>query len=118
MREKVGWKVVSVCAGMQRYVGLTVRKGFSEEEAFDFPLGGGLTKEKPFTGALQVALVVKKPSANKRDIRDAGSIPGSERSPGGGHGNPFHYSCLESPMYGGAWWAIVHRVAKSQTRLK
>ena len=46
---------------------------------------------------------------------DAGLIPGSGRSPGGGHGNPLQYSCLENPMDRGAWWAEVHRVAKSQT---
>ena len=40
------------------------------------------------------------------------------RSPGGGHGNPLQYSCLENPMDRGAWWSTVHRVAKSQTRLK
>ena len=48
---------------------------------------------------------------------DRGSIPGLERSPGEGNGNPFQYSCLENPMDGGAWLATVHRVAKSQTRL-
>ena len=47
--------------------------------------------------ASQVALVVKNLSANARDIRDAGSIPGLGRSPGGGHGNPLQYSCLENP---------------------
>ena len=44
-----------------------------------------------------------------------GSIPGLGRSPGEGNGNPLQYSCLENPMDGGAWWATVHRVAKSQT---
>ena len=44
-----------------------------------------------------------------------GLIPGLERSPGGGHGNPFQYSCLENPMDRGAWQVPVHRVAKSQT---
>ena len=48
---------------------------------------------------------------------DQGSIPGSGRSPGEGNGNPPQYSCLENPMDGGAWWATVHRVAKSRTRL-
>ena len=48
---------------------------------------------------------------------DLGSIPGLGRSPGEGHGNPLQYSCLENPMDRGAWWATVHRVAKSQTRL-
>ena len=48
---------------------------------------------------------------------DPGSIPGLGRFPGEGNGNPLQYSCLENPMDGGAWWATVHRVAKSQTRL-
>ena len=46
---------------------------------------------------------------------DPGLIPGSERFPAEGHGNPLQYSCLENPMDRGAWWATVHRVAKSQT---
>ena len=66
--------------------------------------------------ASQVALVLKNPPANAGDIRDAGSIPGSGRSPGGGH--CLEYSCLEYPMDRGAWQATVHRVAKSQTQLK
>ena len=65
-------------------------------------------------GASQVVLVVKKLPANAGDTGDAGSIPGSGRSPGGWHGNPLQYSCLET-MDRGAWWAIVARVAKSQT---
>ena len=48
---------------------------------------------------------------------DLGSIPGLGVSPGEGHGNPLQYSCLENPMDRGAWWATVHVVAKSQTRL-
>ena len=48
---------------------------------------------------------------------DLGLIPGLGRSPGEGNGNPFQYSCLENPMDGGAWWATVHGVAKSWTRL-
>ena len=63
----------------------------------------------------QVVLVVKNPPANTGDIRDTGSIPGLGRSPGGGHGNPLQYSCLENPMNREAWWATVHRVAQSQT---
>ena len=47
-----------------------------------------------------------------------GSIRGSERFPGGGHGNPLWYSCLENPVDRGAWRATVHRVEKSQTQLK
>ena len=67
--------------------------------------------------ASQVVLVVKNPSASAGDTREAGSIPGSGRSPGEGNGNPFHYSCLENPMDRRAWWAAVHGVAKSQTWL-
>ena len=61
-----------------------------------------------------MVLVVKNPPAN---VRDAGLIPGSGRCPGGGHGNPLQYSCLENAMDRGAWRATVHRVAKSGTRL-
>ena len=59
----------------------------------------------------------KNPPASAGDVRDAGSIPGSGRSPGGGHGNPLQGSCLENPVDGGAWWATVHSVAKSRTPL-
>ena len=48
---------------------------------------------------------------------DPGSVPGSGRSPGEGNGNPLQYSCLENSMDGGAWWATVHGVTKSWTRL-
>ena len=65
-----------------------------------------------------MALVVKNPPANARDIRDMGSIPGSGRSPGGGPGNALQYSCMENPMDRGAWLATVHRVVKSQAQLK
>ena len=68
--------------------------------------------------ASHVALVVRNALANAGDVRDAGLIPVLGRSPGGRHGNPLQYSCLENPMDRGAWWARVHRVAKSQTRLK
>ena len=61
--------------------------------------------------------MVKNPPANAGDIRDAGLIPGSGRSPGGGHGNPLQYSCLKNPMDTGAWQATVHGVTKSWTQL-
>ena len=64
------------------------------------------------TGASQVALVVKSPPAKAGDMRDVGLIPGSGRSPGGGHSKPLQYSCLENPMNRGSWWAVVHRVAE------
>ena len=66
-----------------------------------FP-GGASGKEPPSAG----------------DVRDAGSIPGLGRSPGGGHGSLLQYSCLENPMDRGAWWATVHEVTKNQTRLR
>ena len=64
-----------------------------------------------------MALVVKKPPANVGDIKDMGLIAGLGRSPGGGHGNPLQYSCLENPTDRGAW-AMAHRVTKSRTQLK
>ena len=54
-----------------------------------------------------------KNSLNAGDLRDAGLIPGSRRSPGEGNGNPLQYSCLENPMDRGAWWATVQGAAKS-----
>ena len=66
----------------------------------------------------RVALVVKDPPANAGDKRDAGPVPGLERTPGGGHGNPLQYSCLEKPMDRGAWQTAVHGVTQSRTRLK
>ena len=62
--------------------------------------------------------VVKNLPANAEDTRDGDLIPGSGRSPGGGHGNPLQYSTLENPMDRGAWWATVRGVAKSRTVLK
>jgi len=53
--------------------------------------------------------------ASAGDMRDIGSISGSGRSPGGGHGNPPRYSLLENPMDRGAWWATDQRVAKRRT---
>ena len=60
----------------------------------------------------QVVLEVKNPPANVRDVRDTG-IPVLGRSPGGQHGNPLQFSCLENPKDRGVWRATVHRVAKS-----
>ena len=59
--------------------------------------------------------MVKNMPASAGDTRDMGSIPGSGKSPGEGNGNPLQYSCLENPMDGGVWWAIVHEVRASQT---
>ena len=65
--------------------------------------------------AFQVVLVVKNPAANAGDIREMGSIPGAGRSPEGEHGNPLQHPCLENPLDGGAWWALVHTIPKSWT---
>ena len=61
--------------------------------------------------------MIKNLPASAGDVRDMGSIPGLGRFPGGGHGNPLQYSCLENPMDRGAWWATVHRITKSWTQL-
>ena len=63
-------------------------------------------------GASQVVLVVKNLPANAGDMSDAGSIPGSGRSPEEGNGNPLQYSCLKNPMDRGAWRATVHGVTE------
>ena len=64
-----------------------------------------------------MAQLVKNPTANAGDARGMDSIPESGRSPGGGHGNPLQYACPENPMDRGAWWATVHGVTRSRTRL-
>ena len=73
-----------------------------------------LVKSSSFYGQRSSDSVVKNPPANAGD-EDVGSIPGSGRSSGGGRGNPLQYSCLENPMDRGAWRAVVHGVAESQT---
>jgi len=64
-----------------------------------------------------VVLVVKNLPVSAGDIRDAGSVPGLGRSPGIGHDNSLQDSYLENPMDRGAWWAVIHGVAKNQTQL-
>ena len=65
--------------------------------------------------ASQVVPVVKNPTTNAGDIKDEGSIRRLGRYPGGRHGNPLQYSCLENPTDRGAWWATVHMVAESDS---
>ena len=65
----------------------------------------------PYSGSPSDSVVKNLPA----NAGDPGSIPGLERSPGGGNGNPFQYSCLKNSMDRGSWWATVHRDAKSQT---
>ena len=62
-----------------------------------------------------MVLVVKNLPASAGDVGDTGLIPRSGRSPGGGHGNPLQYSCLENPMDREAWRSAAHGVRKSQT---
>ena len=76
-------------------------KGMSNAGSTCFP-GGAVKKNMP---------------ANAGDATEVGSIPGLGRSPGGGHGNPFQYSCLGNPMDRGAWRATLHGVTKSWTGL-
>ena len=64
-----------------------------------------------------MAAAVKNPPANAGDVRDNGSIPGMGRSPRGENGNLLQYSCLENPRDRGTWWATVHGITKSQTKL-
>ena len=71
-----------------------------------------------FKRASQGVLVGKNTSASAGDIRDTGLAPGWGRSSGGGHSNPFQYSCLENPMDREAWGATVHKVTKRRTRRK
>ena len=78
--------------------GINKGRSFENEFWMDFPGGSE----------------VKSSACNAGDL---GSIPGSGRSPGEGNGNPLQYSCLENPRDGGAWWATVHGIAKSWTRL-
>ena len=61
--------------------------------------------------------VVKNPPSDVADAGDLDSIPGSGKYPGGGDGHPLQYSCLESPMGRGTWWATVHGATKSWTKL-
>ena len=71
-----------------------------------------------YTSGLPGWLSSEKSASSAGDAGDASSIPGSRRAPGGGHGNPLQYSCLENPMDRGGCWAVIHRGAKSQTWLK
>ena len=73
-------------------------------------INGELLRYLGFPGGSEV-------KASASNAGDPGSIPGLGRSPGEGNGNPLQYSCLENPMDGGAWWATVHGITKSRTRL-
>ena len=81
------------------------------------PLEEGIATHSSILG-LPGSASGKEPTCNAGDVRDAGSIPGSGRSSGGGHGNPLKYSCLENLVDRGAWRVTVHGIAKSRIRLK
>ena len=78
------------------------------------PNGASPAAQAPFGSRLILKESVKNQSANAGATGDVGLIPGTGRSPGGVHGNPLQYSCLENPMDRGSWWSTVHRVTKSQ----
>ena len=86
-------------------------------ETVPFPLFHHQKQHFSTFWASHVAQMVKNPPANEGDTGDPGLILGSGRSPGGGNGNPPQYWCLENPTDRVAWWATVHRVAKSWTWL-
>ena len=77
-------------------------------------------RHRGFPGDISGNLLPKNLPANVGDLRDTTGyllIPGWGRAPGGKHGNPFKYSCLENHIDRGVWWAIVHRIAQSWTWL-
>ena len=88
------------------------------EEPGGLPSMGSYRVGHDWSDLAAAAAVVKNLPASTGDVRDVGSISGSGRSPGGGHGNPLQCSCLENPMDTGAWWPAVHRVAQAWTQLK
>ena len=100
----------------RQLVGSCYKTQGAQSGALQWPRGwdagrsGKLTRE-----GQMVALVVKNLPANAGDLRNPGSSPALGRAPGGGHGNPLQYSCLENPMDRGAWRATVHGVAESDT---
>ena len=85
-----------------------------------FLLGWFCSRFFLISGGFPRGSVVKNPPANAGDVRDLGLVCGLGRSPGEGNGNLLQYSCLENPMDRSAWswWATVHRVTNSRTRLK
>ena len=94
------------------------RQEKSEEMKKDFRLRNQTASVSfPTLPLINYANMVKNLPANAGDARNTGSMPGSGRSPREGNGNPLQYSCLRNPIDRGAWWATVHGLAKSRTRL-
>ena len=86
---------------------------YGEGHLVSLLIHGHLKTSWAWSGASQVALVVKNPPANVGNVRDTGSISELGRSPGEGNGNPLQYTFPENPMDRGAWWTTVHGVAES-----
>ena len=97
---------------------LSLRRMGSRADWLQSAQHSGSVVVAPRLGVSQVVLVIKNLPANAGDLRDAGLTPGLGRSPGGGHGNPLQYSCLENPMDRGAWRATVHGASRIWTWLK
>ena len=72
-------------------------------------------RHRGFLQASHETLLVKNPPTSAGNLRDTGSVSGSGRCPGGGHGDPLQYSCLENPMDRGVWQVMVHGVMESDT---
>ena len=96
-----------------------IRLCFSPSSAFKcvLPELSSLTFEDTSRRSCRASLRAQTGKESACNAGDPDSIPGSGRSPGGGNGSSFQYSCLESSMDKGAWWATVYAVIKSQTRL-
>ena len=119
--QKIQWKIMLYSKLECRSLVITQAPQFFEYNVMQTLYTFCITTKEylvSLEGSFPGGTEVKNPPANAGDTGDTGSIPGSGRSPGEGHGNPLQYSCLENPMDRESWWSTAHRVAKSQTRLK
>ena len=116
-----GWDIWEIIFGQQSFNGTGINFLLCGPHYATFSLQNSAFTQSYYrccVQASQAALVVKNSPANAGDITDTGLILGLGGSPGGGHSNPLQYSCLKNIMDRGTWGGTVHRVAKSQTRLK
>ena len=111
------WPPLSVQLQLRHFTCVFLRHS-SQNESPPFCWCGDQSSEGSNYLPKIILLVVKNPLARAGDLRDVGLILRLGRSPGGGHGNPLQYSCLDNPLEWGAWWASVPRVAQSPTWLK
>ena len=88
-----------------------------EMDGYSYLRAQSMRSVRKYTKKKKDSLVAQRVKASTCHAGEPGSIPGSGRSPGEGNGNPLQYFCLENSMDGRAWWATVHGVAKSRTRL-